>query len=531
MASVAVALVAGVVGLSAVLAVQTKAKAEVTRALAGERYANQALAASNDELARSKAAVLARYDLAVEAIKAFHTGVSEDFLLKQDQFKDLRDRLLRSAQDFYGKLSALLGRETDPAARRALLASNFELADLTGKVGGKEDALTAHRAVLAAREALEAEPGADAAVTVDVGRSLIEIAGLLEATGKTGEALASYRRSESLLSGPAGTDPAARAALAACRSRLGEFLLNTSQTAEALAACRLARADQEALAAAPGVPAAAGSDLATTVYRIGSLLMRTGKLSEAEVEFRRALEIYAKLAADHPAVTQFRSRLALDHNSLGNLLAETGKPSEAETESRRALAILQKLAADNPKVPDHRDDVAGSHNNLSVILRRLGRSAEARDGSDEAIAIREALVREVPNVPVYRTHLAYSYFRRGLARGDLGEFAGAAVDARRAIALWEGLPSRTGQEWFEAACAHAALASLAGRAGSGVSGAEAVTEADAAMALLRRAVAQGHRRPDAYRTEDALGPLRFRDDFRLMMMDLAMPPDPFDRGD
>ena len=105
------------------LAVQTKAKAEVTRALAGERFANQALAASNAELARSKAAVQARYDLAVEAIQAFHTGVSEDFLLKQDQFKELRDRLLRSAQDFYGKLSALLGRETDPAARPTFAVS------------------------------------------------------------------------------------------------------------------------------------------------------------------------------------------------------------------------------------------------------------------------------------------------------------------------------------------------------------------------------------------------------------------------
>src|SRR5262249_62237706 len=116
-----------------------------------ETDANEALAASNDELERSKAAVQARYDLAVEAIQAFHTGVSEDFLLKQDQFKELRDRLLRSAQAFYGKLSALLGRETDPAARRALAASNFELADLTGQVRSQEGALKAPRAALAGR--------------------------------------------------------------------------------------------------------------------------------------------------------------------------------------------------------------------------------------------------------------------------------------------------------------------------------------------------------------------------------------------
>ena len=62
-------------------------------------------ARSNAELERSEAAVQARYDLAVAAIKTFHTGVTEDFLLKQDQFKELRIRLLKSAADFYGKLA------------------------------------------------------------------------------------------------------------------------------------------------------------------------------------------------------------------------------------------------------------------------------------------------------------------------------------------------------------------------------------------------------------------------------------------
>jgi len=70
----AVALVAGVVGLSAVLAVQTRAKADLAASLTREATANLALT-------RSQTAVQARYDLAVEAIKTFHTGVSEDFLL------------------------------------------------------------------------------------------------------------------------------------------------------------------------------------------------------------------------------------------------------------------------------------------------------------------------------------------------------------------------------------------------------------------------------------------------------------------
>ena len=46
------------------------------------------------------------------------------------------------------------------------------------------------------------------------------------------------------------------------------------------------------------------------------------------------------------------------------------------------------------------------------------------------------------------------------------------------------------------------------------------------MARLHQAVAMGYRNADAYRTEDALDPLRGRHDFALLMMDLAMPADP-----
>jgi eukaryotic-like serine/threonine-protein kinase len=93
--------------------------------------------------------------------------------------------------------------------------------------------------------------------------------------------------------------------------------------------------------------------------------------------------------------------------------------------------------------------------------------------------------------------------------------------------LWDGLPSRSAAEWFEIACARATLAGLAGQPGSNVSAAKACTEAETAVALLHRAVGTGYRSFDAYRTEDALDPLRGRDDFRLLMLDLAFPAEPF----
>jgi hypothetical protein len=50
------------------------------------------------------------------------------------------------------------------------------------------------------------------------------------------------------------------------------------------------------------------------------------------------------------------------------------------------------------------------------------------------------------------------------------------------------------------------------------------------MELLGRAVATGYRNRIKLGLESALEPLRSRDDFQLLMMDLAMPVDPFARA-
>jgi hypothetical protein len=55
--------------------------------------------------------------------------------------------------------------------------------------------------------------------------------------------------------------------------------------------------------------------------------------------------------------------------------------------------------------------------------------------------------------------------------------------------------------------------------------------ADRAMEALRRAIAQGYRFPGVIFRDADLDPLRPRPDFRLLMMDLVMPGDPFARGE
>jgi serine/threonine-protein kinase len=430
------ALVAGVVGLAAVLAVQTRAKAELARSLANETKANRALGAANAELARSRAAVQARYDLAVEAIKTFHTGVSEDFLLKEDQFQELRDRLLNSASDFYGRLGALLGRESDAASRRALLQANFEVAELTGTVGKSAAALAAHRRILADREAVAGEAVASAELKADVGRSLTAVASLLSATGQTDEAVATYRKAEGLLDELASSAPTsapARSALAACRSNLGRLLHETGHAGDGLAVLRLARAEQEVLASAAGAATEARADLAVTVNRIGMLLRHTGRSVEAEAAYRQALAIQQQLAEDHPAVTQFRTLLASSHNNLGRLLWATGQPA-AEAELRRAMAILQKLADENPAVTGFRSRLAASRVNLGGLLSGTGHPTEAEGEYRQALALFQKLADDHPTVTQFRSGLATSHMNLGVLLLATDQPARGEAEFRRAVA-------------------------------------------------------------------------------------------------
>jgi eukaryotic-like serine/threonine-protein kinase len=64
---------------------------------------------------------------------------------------------------------------------------------------------------------------------------------------------------------------------------------------------------------------------------------------------------------------------------------------------------------------------------------------------------------------------------------------------------------------------------------SDVSAGEARSRADRAMEALRRAVAAGYRDQARMRVDTDLDPLRDREDFRLLLMDLAMPAEPFAR--
>jgi serine/threonine protein kinase/tetratricopeptide (TPR) repeat protein len=398
--------------------------------------ANAELGAKNVELADEQAKVQARFDLAMEAVGAFHTGVSEDVLLKQDQFKDLRERLLRGAADFYVRLQRLLEGQSDVRSRRALGEAYHQLGELTGKIGSKAQALEVHRRALTFRKLLS--EGGDVEASTDAVRSLLAVGKLQRETGDWSGALASLEEGRRLATGLGVSDAApdqARSVLAEIYNQIGILLWDTGKLREALAPYEQARAIRQQLADANPAVIHFQLHLARSDNNIGLVLARTGKPEEAMTNYDQARAIRQKLVDTNPTVTEFQSDLARSLASMGQLLSETGKPKQALAPYEQARAIQQKLADINPTVTDFQDELAITLLAIGDLLGEAGKPEEALAVYEQTRTIRQKLADTNPTVTRFKGTLALSYDAIGVLLADAGKSqeALAAFEQARAI--------------------------------------------------------------------------------------------------
>ena len=244
---------------------------------------------------------------------------------------------------------------------------------------------------------------------------------------------------------------------------------------------------------------------------------RSGRMSEAEAEFRAALTIRRGLADASPAVPRHRNNLAYNRRNFGDFLMRSGRTSEAEAEFRAALTIWRGLADANP---DRRGFLASGHEALGDLLIRTGRTSEAEAEFRAALAIRQKAADASPTGIDPQHDLASSLSRLGQVEQRRGRIPEAVASFRNAIAVLERIPRVPNSCLYDLACYQALL--------GGASASRA--EADRAMDSLRRSVALRGGDLGRMRTDTGLDPLRDRDDFRLFMLDLAFPADPFASG-
>jgi serine/threonine-protein kinase len=533
-AAIAAALVAATIGLAAVLAVETRANAALKSANTALELANRRANDANSDLQLANARERARFDLALEAIKTFHTGVSEDLLLKEQQFGGLRSKLLQGATDFYRRLEELLRVQSDRRSRAALGQAYHDIGELTSKIGSQPEALAALRRGLELRVALADEASGDALAKLEVGQSLIAIGDLQEATGEVAGALAAFERARDLLAPLANARPgdaSYRAAEANCLHGIARIHYHAGHAGQALAEHEQARAIRQQLADLNPNVTQIQSDLAESHQEIGSIERASGHTAEALASFGRARAIRQALAENNPSSAQFQSDLAQSYNSIGFLQQETGHLAEALASLEPARAILQKLADTNPAVTQFQGDLAQNYQTIGSVQDQTGHPAEARSAYDRARTILQKLVDANPTMTIFQSRLAMSHSFVGQAQQRSGRPAEAAAELRRAVAIMERLTNLQpdGYNLYNLACFRSLLSGIAAEPGSGLEPADARALGDQAVEALRRAVAAGLRDVAFMHKDTDLDALRLRPDFQMLIMDVAFPDNPFAR--
>jgi serine/threonine-protein kinase len=376
----AAALLVALAGLAALLGLQARANADLRAANQRERQ---------------------RFDLGMEAIKTFHSGVSEDLLLKQKEFGPLRNNLLREAREFYRKLEGLLEGHADRDSRLALGISYYEVAEVTRQLDSIEEAGKVNRRAVALFEELVNERPHDVEARRQLARCLKALAVVFSGTGRLDEAVTMERRSRDLFQALAEADPAnlrLRGEWAECEVLYSMSLLSNHRTGEALETIERARDILEGPAGAGSASEHFRAELAEVYGARALILEEAGRPTEALSAYRRSCDLGEELFRANPKDAKTGHELVRSLGNMGICLNENGRPADALAAFDRARAVVKEVGDANPTLILFPAASAWIDGSAASALVSLGRNDEALVVLGRARVVRESLVKANPTI-------------------------------------------------------------------------------------------------------------------------------------
>jgi serine/threonine-protein kinase len=334
-----------------------------------------------------------RFELAMEAIESYYTGVSEDVVLRAPELRDLRDKLLRNALAFYERLRVELDAAGDRDSRRSLAQALESIGKITQRIGEDEHAQNALREAINLRQQLANEDPDDAQLWSALAGSHNRLGSIYNSSGQHDKARVAYKDAAGLMHKAVGLQPHDDA----LQSQLAECFNNLGAVTDPAEACDY---------------------------------------------FRQAIAIQTDLTQRYPGDEWYQNKLAKHHGNLAAVLDDLDRHDEALVHCQRAVELDRDLVADHPNNVDHLEDFSSHCFRLSNMYRSVGRNAQALVTLREAVSVDERLAANFTSVRDYQWALLKRYNNLGLLEWECGSRDEAQTAFDRAIAIGEPLMAR-----------------------------------------------------------------------------------------
>ncbi len=484
---------------------------------------------------------------AQQAVEDYLIRVSDETLLQQHnsgEFRQLRKNLLEDAVKYFQRFIARQGN--DPKLLVDLAHAHSTIAGIIGEIGSRNESVNGYQQAAAIWERLVRADPTDSYTSNELAACLFTIADIKGDSGLHGESLHSFEQALAILVPLARANPTdsyTRRLLGVTLTHHGFEQERVGQTDAALRSFREAVRILEAqvrdnpndaqtrrkvtLGYNSGpVTAQWQHELAYAYRGLGVTQQAAGQHSGALHSLEKALTLWRALVRDYPTAIDYQGFLATNLSLVGQLLDEMGQPTLALRTQQEALSIMDTRLRHKTSDPYSKAERADTINWIAGLQSKLGRTAEGIRSYEEAHDVIRRLVRDHPEVVRYR--MALDIGDTGLAGlyRKIGRFTEALALLDEAEKLLEAL-RESGPRIIITWRAASVFASRPPPTGPRTKSRPAAVTVIVRCSRWRRSVAGGFKSFEVFRSDPNLDPLRDRNDFQAMLLDLAFPADPF----
>jgi serine/threonine protein kinase len=378
------------------------------------------------------------------AVKEYLLQTSENPLLQQADFQELRKELLESAVPFYEEF--VQQQQADPELEKERGLAYDDLAFLRQQMGDWDQALAEQQQAEAIFRGLADRFPDEPDYLQRLAETLNNAGNVLHSLGRFEPAERDHREAVSIATGLSNSypkNPIYRDTEARSAGNLGVLLKDTGRYPEAESLLRRSVELRQALIVELPDKLELRGQVAQSWMNLGAVLMAERRTAESEDCLKAALEALdpetLQKLRDSPALpSQYQQTRAQILNNLAVVYNGTERFVEGEKASRESLAIKKSLADTFPSNPHFQQELARAHSNLGVLLSSLDKLDDAAKESEKSIEIYEKLVRDFGDQPEYSVELAGTCVNLARLWGDGGQLERSLPVLGRGIEILDG---------------------------------------------------------------------------------------------